>query len=129
MFRVMIEIDKALLLSLREQAKASLRLRQNFDLRTSAADTSQRMLNVLEVGTQVPIHRHEETTETVICIEGRLVEMFYEKDGEDFCEVARVELCPREGKYGVQIPQGVWHTIEVLEPSAIFEAKDGAYKG
>ncbi len=125
----MIEIDKALLLSLREQAKASPRLRQNFDLRTSAADTSQRMLNVLEVGTQVPIHRHEETTETVICIEGRLVEMFYEKDGEDFCEVARVELCPREGKYGVQIPQGVWHTIEVLEPSAIFEAKDGAYKG
>ena len=125
----MIEIDKALLLSLREQAKASLRLRQNFDLRTSAADTSQRMLNVLEVGTQVPIHRHEDTTETVICIEGRLVEMFYEKDGEDFCEVARVELCPREGKYGVQIPQGVWHTIEVLEPSAIFEAKDGAYKG
>lgn len=125
----MIEIDKALLLSLREQAKASLRLRQNFDLRTSAADTSQRMLNVLEVGTQVPIHRHEETTETVICIEGRLVEMFYEKDGEDFCEVARVELCPREGKYGVQIPQGVWHTIEVLESSAIFEAKDGAYKG
>ena len=128
MFRVMIEIDKALLLSLREQAKASPRLRQNFDLRTSAADTSQRMLNVLEVGTQVPIHRHEETTETVICIEGRLIEMFYEKDGEDFCEVARVELCPREGKYGVQIPQGVWHTIEVLEPSTIFEAKDGAYK-
>ena len=124
----MIEIDKALLLSLREQAKASPRLRQNFDLRTSAADTSQRMLNVLEVGTQVPIHRHEETTETVICIEGRLIEMFYEKDGEDFCEVKRVELCPREGKYGVQIPQGVWHTIEVLEPSAIFEAKDGAWK-
>ena len=123
----MIEIDKALLLSLREQAKASPRLRQNYDLRTSAADTLQRMLNVLEVGTQVPIHRHEETTETVICIEGRLMEIFYEKDGEDFCEVARVELCPREGKYGVQIPQGVWHTIEVLEPSAIFEAKDGAY--
>lgn len=125
----MIEIDKALLLSLREQAKASPRLRQNYDLRTSAADTSQRMLNVLEVGTQVPIHRHEETTETVICIEGRLMEIFYEKDGEDFCEVTRVELCPREGKYGVQIPQGVWHTIEVLEPSVIFEAKDGAYKG
>lgn len=123
-----IEIDKALLKSLREQTKDSPRLRQNFDLRTSAADTSQRMLNVLEVGTQVPIHRHEDTTETVICIEGRLIEIFYEKDDEDFREVARVELCPREGKYGVQIPQRVWHTIEVLEPSAIFEAKDGAYK-
>lgn len=139
----MIEIDKVLLESLREQAKVSPRLRQNFDLRTSAADTSQRMLNVLEVGTQVPIHRHEETTETVICIEGRLVEVFYEEVVEfvrettsrteevvrkcSFREVARVELCPREGKYGVQIPKGVWHTIEVLEPSAIFEAKDGAY--
>ncbi len=140
----MIEIDKDLLESLRGQAKASPRLRQNFDLRTSAADTSQRMLNVLEVGTQVPIHRHEETTETVICIEGRLVEIFYEEVVEynreetsrteevvrkcSFREVARVELCPREGKYGVQVPQGVWHTIEVLEPSAIFEAKDGAYE-
>lgn len=141
----MIEIDKVLLESLREQAKLSPRLRQNFDLRTSAADTSQRMLNVLEVGTQVPIHRHEETTETVICIDGRLVEVFYEEVVEfvrettsrteevvrkcSFREVARVELCPREGKYGVQIPKGVWHTIEVLEPSSIFEAKDGAYKG
>lgn len=141
----MIEIDKVLLESLREQAKVSPRLRQNFDLRTSAADTSQRMLNVLEVGTQVPIHRHEETTETVICIEGRLVEIFYEEVVEfvrettsrteevvrkcSFREVARVELCPREGKYGVQVPQGVWHTIEVLEPSAIFEAKNGAYVG
>ena len=140
----MIEIDKVLLESLREQAKASPRLRQNFDLRTSAADTSQRMLNVLEVGTQVPIHRHEKTTETVICIEGRLIEIFYEEQVEfvrettsrteevvrkcSFREVARVELCPREGKYGVQIPKGVWHTIEVLEPSAIFEAKDGAYR-
>ena len=141
----MIEIDKVLLESLREQAKASPRLRQNFDLRTSAADTSQRMLNVLEVGTQVPIHRHEETTETVICIEGRLVEIFYEEVVEysrettsrteevvrkcSFREVARVELCPREGKYGMQIPKGIWHTIEVLEPSAIFEAKDGTYVG
>lgn len=141
----MIEIDKALLESLREQAKASPRLRQNFDLRTSAADTSQRMLNVLEVGTLVPIHRHEDTTETVVCLEGRLVEIFYEEVAEysweetsrteevvrkcSFRGVERVELCPREGKYGVQIPQGVWHTIEVLEPSTIFEAKDGAYKG
>lgn len=124
-----LSINSDLVAEMHERAAQNERKRINLDLRTSAADTSQRMLNVLEVGTQVPIHRHEETTETVICIEGRLVEMFYEKDGEDFCEVARVELCPREGKYGVQIPQGVWHTIEVLEPSAIFEAKDGAYKG
>lgn len=122
-----LSINSDLVAEMHERAAQNERKRINLDLRTSAADTSQRMLNVLEVGTQVPIHRHEDTTETVICIEGRLVEMFYEKDGEDFCEVARVELCPREGKYGVQIPQGVWHTIEVLEPSAIFEAKDGAY--
>lgn len=124
-----LEINKDLLAALHEQADGSPRLRQNYDLRTSTVDTSQRMLNVLEVGTQVPIHRHEDTAETVICIEGRLMEMFYEKDGEDFREVARVELCPREGRCGVQIPQGVWHTIDVLEPSTIFEAKDGAYMG
>ena len=121
-------INDNMLSVLHRKARESERKRMNHDLRTSAADTSQRMLNVLEVGTQVPIHRHEDTTETVICIEGRLIEIFYEKDDEDFREVARVELCPREGKYGVQIPQRVWHTIEVLEPSAIFEAKDGAYK-
>lgn len=140
-----LSIDGGLIASLHERVAQEKRKCISLDLRTSAADTSQRMLNVLEVGTQVPIHRHEETTETVICIEGRLVEIFYEEVVEfvrettsrteevvrrsSFREVARVELCPREGKYGVQVPQGVWHTIEVLEPSAIFEAKDGAYVG
>lgn len=140
-----LSIDGGLIASLHERVAQEKRKCSSLDLRTSAADTSQRMLNVLEVGTQVPIHRHEETTETVICIEGRLVEVFYEEVVEysreetsrteevvrkcSFREVARVELCPREGKYGVQVPQGVWHTIEVLEPSAIFEAKDGAYVG
>ena len=140
-----LSIDGGLIASLHERVAQEKRKCISLDLRTSAADTSQRMLNVLEVGTQVPIHRHEETTETVICIEGRLVEIFYEEVVEysreetsrieevvrkcSFREVARVELCPREGKYGVQVPQGVWHTIEVLEPSVIFEAKDGAYVG
>ena len=140
-----LSIDGGLIASLHERDAQEKRKCISLDLRTSAADTSQRMLNVLEVGTQVPIHRHEETTETVICIEGRLVEIFYEEVVEysrettsrteevvrkcSFREVARVELCPREGRYGVQVPQGVWHTIEVLEPSAIFEAKDGAYVG
>lgn len=140
-----LSIDGGLIASLHERVAQEKRKCISLDLRTSAADTSQRMLNVLEVGTQMPIHRHEETTETVICIDGRLVEIFYEEVVEfvrettsrteevvrkcSFREVARVELCPREGKYGVQVPQGVWHTIEVLEPSAIFEAKDGAYVG
>lgn len=114
---------------LMEQAKASPRLRQNFDLRTTDADTSQRMLNALQPRTEVPIHRHEDTSETVICLYGRLEEMIYEKklDGT-FQEVSRQLLCPAEGQYGIQIPKGAWHTIRVIEPSVIFEAKDGAYR-
>lgn len=127
--------------SLLTQAADNPRLRQNFDLRTSVADTSQRMLNALQPGTEVPIHRHEGTSETVVCLRGRLVEIMYEEtfeyveDGGDvmrrkgFKETSRHLLCPSEGQYGFQIPAGVWHTIEVLEPSVIFEAKDGAYMG
>ena len=124
-----LEIDKLLIERLFEQAKESPRLRMNYDLRTSSADTSQRMLNALLPGTEVAIHRHEETTETVVCLCGRLEELIYEEmpDGT-FKEIARHLLCPSEGKYGIQIPAGAWHTIQVLEPSVIFEAKDGAYR-
>ena len=124
-----MQIDKELLDRLFEQAKESPRLRMNYDLRTSSADTSQRMLNALLPGTEVPIHRHEETAETVVCLCGRLEEMIYEEmpDGT-FKEVSRHMLCPVEGQFGIQIPTGAWHTIQVLEPSVIFEAKDGAYK-
>ena len=124
-----LEIDKLLIERLFEQAKESPRLRMNYDLRTSSADTSQRMLNALLPGTKVPIHRHESTSETVVCICGRLEEMIYEeKENGSFQEISRHLLCPSEGKYGIQIPVGAWHTICVLEPSVIFEAKDGAYK-
>lgn len=124
-----LAINKELLERLFEQAKDSLRLRMNYDLRTSSADTSQRMLNALLPGTEVPIHRHEETAETVVCLCGRLEELIYEEmpDGT-FQEVSRHLLCPAEGLYGIQISAGAWHTIRVLEPSVIFEAKDGAYK-
>ena len=124
-----MQIDKELLERLFEQAKESPRLRMNYDLRTSSADTSQRMLNALLPGTEVPIHRHESTSETVVCLCGRLEELIYEEmsDGT-FQEVSRHLLCPSEGLYGIQIPAGAWHTIQVLEPSVIFEAKDGAYK-
>ena len=124
-----LEIDMLLIERLFEQAKESPRLRMNYDLRTSSADTSQRMLNALLPGTEVPIHRHESTSETVVCICGRLEEMIYEeKENGSFQEISRHLLCPSEGKYGIQIPAGAWHTIQVLEPSVIFEAKDGAYK-
>ena len=140
----MMEIDKVFLEGLLEKAAESPRLRQNFDLRTSEGDTSQRMLNALQPGTEVPIHRHEDTTETVVCLKGRLEEIIYEEVVEYVCEqtsrteevmqkrgfkeMARYLLCPAEGRYGLQIPKGAWHTIRVLEPSVIFEAKDGAYK-
>ena len=137
-------LDRGLLEGLHGKAKASERLRQNFDLRTTPADTSQRMLNALEPGTHVPIHRHLKTSESVVCIEGRLDWLIYEElpnmdaggpihDGERafdescFKEVARVRVCPREGLYGVQVPLGAWHSIDVYEPSTIFEAKDGKY--
>ena len=124
----MKRIDTTLIAEMHKLAAESERKRMNYDLRTTPEDQSQRMLNVLEVGTQVPIHRHEDTSETVICLEGRLIELCYEETPEGFREISREELCPREGHFGVQIPQGVWHTIEVLEQSTIFEAKDGAWK-
>ena len=146
-----MEINKELLDNLFEQAKENPRLRQNLDLRTSSTDTSQRMLNALLPGTVVPIHRHEDTTESVICLCGKLDEVIYEEgvsyskalseeflqgiDAQDvvrkveYREVQRIHLCPAEAKYGCQIPKGAWHTVEVIEPSVIFEAKDGAYKG
>lgn len=116
--------------SLWNEAENSPRLRMNFDMRNSAADTSQRMLNALLPGTEVPIHRHESTEESVICLCGKLEEIFYDEcetcEG-GFKEIARYTLCPNEGKYGIQVPAGMWHSINVIEPSAIFEAKDGAY--
>ena len=137
-------INDNLLSVLHWKARDSERLRMNFDLRTTAEDTSQRMLNALEPGTHVAIHRHLKSSETVICLEGCLDWVFYEElpnmdaggpvhDGEvaadehQFVEVARFRICPREQKYGIQIPLGAWHSIEVYEPSTIFEAKDGAY--
>lgn len=125
-------IDKELINELLNQATKSERLRKNFDLRNSPSDTSQRMLNALQPGTKVLIHNHKDTTETVICIYGRLEEIFYEpinKENTEFKEISRILLCPTEGKYGMQIPAGIWHNINVIEPSLIFEAKDGIYKG
>jgi len=137
-------INEELFLKLYSQAHTSGRLRQAYDFRTTPEDNSQRMLNVLLPGTHVPIHRHMKTSETNICLEGCLDIIFYEElpnvvssgpihnggkavDETAFKEVARIRLCPREKKYGIQIPLMAWHTIEVYEPSIIFEAKDGMY--
>lgn len=138
-------LNKELTTELHEKAAANDRLRMNFDLRTTPEDTSQRMLNALEVGTRVPIHRHMNTSETVICIEGCLDWLFYEElpnmdsggpiyDGEKaivescFKEIARFRICPHEGCYGIQVPPMTWHSVVVHEPSTIMEAKDGKYR-
>ena len=132
-------INDSLLEELHRKAGESERLRMNFDLRTTAEDTSQRMLNALEVGTKVPIHRHLKTSETVICLEGCLDWVFYEEiqpvydreivaDESNFRETARFRVCPGEWQYGIQVPKGAWHSVVVHERSTILEAKDGAYK-
>ena len=119
-----MEINKELLDNLFEQAKENPRLRQNFDLRTSSGDNSQRMLNALLPGTVVPVHRHPHSNENVILLCGKLVEVFCDDDGN---ETERIHLDPIVGNYGCVVPPGVWHTVEVLEPSVIYEAKDGRY--
>lgn len=119
-----MEINKDFLGKLFEQAVENPRLRQNFDLRTSSDDNSQRMLNALLPGTVVPVHRHPHSNENVILLCGKLVEVFCDDDGN---ETERIPLDPVVGNYGCVVPPGVWHTVEVLEPSVIYEAKDGRY--
>ena len=119
-----MDLNKDFLDKLFEQAKGNPRLRQNFDLRTSANDNSQRMLNALLPGTVVPIHRHPQSTENVFLLCGKLVEVIYDERGD---EKERILLDPAAGNYGCVVPQGAWHTVEVLEPSVIYEAKDGRY--
>ena len=119
-----MEINKELLDNLFEQAKENPRLRQNFDLRTSSADTSQRMLNALLPGTVVPIHRHPQSTENVFLLCGKIVEVICDENGN---EIERIHLDPSVGNYGCVVPQGAWHTVEILKPSVIYEAKDRKY--
>ena len=116
--------DKDFLGKLFEQAVENPRLRQSYDLRTSSTDTSQHMLNALLPGTVVPIHRHPQSTENVFLLCGKIVEVFCDENGN---EIERVHLDPTVGNYGCVVPQGAWHTVEVLEPSVIYEAKDGKY--
>lgn len=119
-----MEINKEFLGKLFEQAVENPRLRQSYDLRTSSDDNSQRMLIALLPGTVVPIHRHPNSNENVLLLCGKLVEVIYDENGK---EKERIHLDPTVGNYGCVIPPGAWHTVEVLEPSVIYEAKDGKY--
>lgn len=119
-----MEINKEFLGKLFEQAVENPRLRQSYDLRTSSDDNSQRILNALLPGTIVPIHRHPNSNENVLLLCGKLVEVIYDENGK---EKEHIHLDPTIGIYGCVIPPGAWHTVEVLEPSVIYEAKDGKY--
>ena len=120
----MIQIDKKLINELFDKAVVSDRKRKNYDLRTSSNDGSQRMLNALLPGSIVPIHRHPHSNENVLLLCGKLVEVIYDAEGN---ETERIHLDPSVGNFGCVVPAGSWHTVEVLEPSVIYEAKDGKY--
>ena len=121
------KITQTVLDNLTEQAKASPRLRMNMDLRNSDADQSQRMLNAIEPGSVVPIHRHQKSSETVVCLRGRLVEEFYD-ELERIC-TERIELSPNGPVVALNIPAGKWHTVQALESgTVILEVKEGAYE-
>ena len=122
-----MKITQAIMDRLTEQAKASPRLRMNLDLRNSAEDVSQRMLNAIEPGSPLPIHRHQKTSETVVCLRGRLVWEFYD-ELERIC-TERIELSPNGEVVALNVPAGQWHTVKALESgSVILEMKNGPYE-
>ena len=122
-----MKITQAILDNLTEQAKASPRLRMNLDLRNSAEDQSQRMLNAIEPGSPLPIHRHQKSLETVVCLRGRLVEEYYD-ELERIC-TERIELSPNGPVVALNIPAGQWHTVQALESgTVILEMKNGKYE-
>lgn len=122
-----MKITQALLDKLTEEAKASPRLRMNYDLRNSENDQSQRMLNAIEPGSPLPIHRHQKTSETVVCLRGRLVEEYYD-ELERIC-TERIELSPNGPVVALNIPAGQWHTVRSLESgTVILEMKNGPYE-
>lgn len=120
-------ITQAILDDLTRQAQSSPRLRMAMDLRNSPEDKSQRILNAIEPGSPLPIHRHRDTNETVTCLRGRIVEEFYD-DLERRCTDA-IELRPDGPVVAINIPAGQWHTVKALESgTVILECKDGAYE-
>lgn len=117
-------IDDSLLDAVTARAEASERRRMNYNLHDSLEAKAQRLLNVLLPGTVLPVHRHRHTAETYVLLRGRMFVVFYDSLG---VQTERFLLDPRVGNYGVQIPAGQWHGLEVVEPSTIFEVKDGPY--
>ena len=119
-------IDQKLMDELSVQAKANPRLRQAYDLRTTPEDHSQRILNAVEPRTVLPIHRHRGSTETIVCLRGKVVQHYYDDNGN---KTASYELAPNTAQVAMSVPLGQWHALESLEEgTVIFECKDGAYE-
>ncbi len=117
-------IDKAILDELSRLAKESPRLRMAMDLRNSPEDLSQRMLNALEPGTVMPIHRHKDTSETCVCIRGHFVEYFYDEKGN---LTDTIDMVPGGTVLNIEARQ--WHSLKCLESGTVLlEAKDGKYR-
>ena len=136
-----MKITQAILDELTAKAKESPRLRMNLDLRNSDADQSQRMLNAIEPGSEVPIHRNQKTSETVVCLRGRLVEEYYQElnvdslefkdssNGSEVQKIQEIELSPNGPVVALNIPAGQWHTVHALESgTVILEMKNGKYE-
>jgi cupin fold WbuC family metalloprotein len=118
-----MKITQELLDDLTAKAKASPRLRMNMDLRNSPVDQSQRMLNALEPGTIMPIHRHKGSSETCVCVRGHFEEYFYDENGN---LMDTIDMVP--GGVMLNIEKGQWHSLKCLESGTVlFEAKDGPY--
>lgn len=121
-----MKITQALLDSLTTQAKASPRLRMNYDLRNSENDQSQRMLNAIEPDSVIPIHRHQKSSETAVVVRGKIEEVFFDGSGR---ETDTIELDHKGPCFAVNVPKGQWHTLRSLESgSVILEVKDGPFE-
>ena len=120
-------INEQLLDKLTEQVKASPSLRMNLDLRNSEDDGSQRMLNAIEPGSVMPIHRHKHTSETVVCLRGKVVEEYFD-ELERICTEA-IELTPNGQVVALNVPAGQWHRLRAVESgSVVMSCKDGRYE-
>lgn len=118
-------IDQSLLNKVSEEAKDSPRLRMNYNFHQSLDDKCHRFLNAVEPGTIVPIHRHPTKDESFVVLRGKVKVSIYNDDGS---VIKSVVLCQEDGRYGVDIPKNVWHTLEAIEPnSVIFECKEGPF--
>ena len=118
-------IDEKLLNQVSEEARNSPRLRMNYNFHESLDDKCHRMLNAIEPGTDIPIHRHPTKDESFVVLRGKVRSTIYDDDGT---VIESVVLCQEEGRFGVDIPKGVWHKLESLESaSVVFECKEGPF--